>query len=83
MKPIAESGEQALTDMFPVKNDLKQGDALLPLLFSFALKYASRRVPLNQDGLKLNGKHQDLVHADYVNISGGNVILYRKTQKFQ
>jgi hypothetical protein len=29
---------------FPIKNDLKQGDALLPLLFNFALEYAIRRV---------------------------------------
>jgi hypothetical protein len=26
-----------LHDMFPIKNGLKQGDALTPLLFSFAL----------------------------------------------
>jgi hypothetical protein len=26
-------------DMFPTKNGLKQGDALLPLLFKFALEY--------------------------------------------
>jgi hypothetical protein len=29
--------------MFPVRNDLKQGDALTPLLFNFALEYAIRR----------------------------------------
>jgi hypothetical protein len=33
-----------LSDMFPTKSSLKQGDNLLPLLFKFALEYASRRV---------------------------------------
>jgi hypothetical protein len=27
-----------LSDMFSVQNDLKQGDALLPLLFNFGLE---------------------------------------------
>jgi hypothetical protein len=27
-----------LSDMFPIKNGLKHGDALLPLLFNFALE---------------------------------------------
>jgi hypothetical protein len=42
---------------------LKQGDALSPLVFNFALKYAIKRVKVNQDGLKLNGKLQVLVCA--------------------
>ena len=59
--------------MFPIRNGLKQGDALSPLLFNFALKYAIKRVQVNQDGLKLNGTHQFLAYADDVNILGGSI----------
>ena len=45
------------TNMFRVKNILKQGDALSPLLFNFILNDAITRVQVTQEGLKLNGTH--------------------------
>jgi len=46
-----------VSDRFPIRNGLKQGDALSPMLLNFPLEYAIRRVQVNQDGLKLNGTH--------------------------
>ena len=57
-----------LSDMFPFKNSLKQGEALSPLLFNFVLVYAIRRVQVNQNGLKLNGTLELLFYVDYINI---------------
>jgi len=55
-----------LSDMFPIRNRWKQGDALLPLLVNFALVYAIRWVQVKQDGMKLKGTHHLLVYADDV-----------------
>jgi hypothetical protein len=52
--------------MLPFRNGLKQGDAFSPVLFNFSLEYATRRIQVNQDGLKLNGTHQLLVYADVI-----------------
>jgi hypothetical protein len=67
--------------MFPIKNGLKQGDALSSMLFNFALVYAFWRVQVNWEGLKLKGTHQLLVYTDDVNVLGRSVHTIKKTQK--
>jgi hypothetical protein len=41
-----------LSDMFPFRDGLKEGDALSPYFSNFALEYAIRRVQVSQDGVK-------------------------------
>jgi len=70
-----------VSDRFPIRNGLKQGDALTPMLFNFALEYAIRRVQVNQDGLKLTGTHQLLAYADDVNILVGSTHTLKENAK--
>jgi len=70
-----------LSNMFPIRNGLKQGAALSPSLVNFALECAIRRVQVNLDGTKLNGTHQLLVYADDVNILGESVRTINKNSE--
>jgi hypothetical protein len=74
-----------LTDMFPIRNSLKQRDALSlfsTLLLMYAISFQfSTPVQVNQDGLKLNCNHQLLVCADDVNMMGGSVHTIKKNTK--
>jgi hypothetical protein len=63
---------------FPVQNDLKQEDALSPLLFNFPLEYAIRMIQKTQVDLKWNQTHQLLVCADGVTLFGKKVNTIKK-----
>jgi hypothetical protein len=67
-----------LSDKFPLQNGLKQGNALLPLLFNFALEYAIKKVQGNEVDLELNEPHQLLVYADDVNLLDNSVNAIKK-----
>ena len=59
--------EAGLSEIFSIKNGLKKGDALSPLLFNCALDYAIWIVEVYHDGFKLD---QLLVYADYYYTGG-------------
>jgi hypothetical protein len=56
-------------------------DALSPLLFNCALKYAIFTVHDHQVELKLNGAHQLLAYADDVNLLVDDIDTINKTYK--
>jgi hypothetical protein len=71
-----------LSNNFPIRNGLKQGDALSPLLFIFTSECVIRKAEENQMGLKLNGTNQLLAYAGDVNLLGDDTDTIKKRQKF-
>jgi hypothetical protein len=70
-----------LSDMLRIKNGLKQGNYLLPLVFNFVLEYCIRTVQVNQNSLKFNGTHLLLAYANDVNIFGGSAHTIKKNKE--
>jgi hypothetical protein len=68
------------SNYFPISNDLKQGYALTPLLFNFALENAIRKVQENEIGLKLNGTHELLIYADDVHLLADNIYMVKRNR---
>jgi len=64
-----------LSDLFPVKKVLNQGDALSPLLFIFTLENSFTTFQANPNELKLNVTQRLLVYADIFNILWGTYRL--------
>jgi Reverse transcriptase (RNA-dependent DNA polymerase). len=62
-----------LSSSFQIENGLKQGDALSPLLFNFALEYDIKNVQETKLGLDMNATHQVLAYADDVNLIGDDI----------
>jgi hypothetical protein len=67
-----------LTNSFPIKYGLKQGDALSSLLFNYALERTIRKVLEHKVGTKFNGTHQLLSHGDNVSLLGHNIDTINK-----
>jgi len=64
----------------PVRKSLKQGEALSPLLFKFALEFSIQKNHAKQDGIKWNGRHQLPICVDYGNLLTINVHTVKNTQ---
>jgi hypothetical protein len=61
--------DKYLSDKFPIQNGPKQGDALSPLFYNFALEYFKKI----EIGLELYGTQQLLVYADDDNLLGDSI----------
>jgi hypothetical protein len=70
-----------LSDIFPLEDGLKQGDALSPFFLNFALGYAIRKVLEYLTDLELNGTRQLLVYADDVNLSGDSTNILKENKE--
>jgi hypothetical protein len=54
----------------------------LPLLFSFTLQYATKKIQENRAGLDLNGTHQALLRSDDVNLMSESMNTVKTEELF-
>jgi hypothetical protein len=66
-----------LSEAFPLKNALKEGDAFSSLLFMFVLEHVIRKVDAKQERLKLNGIHRLLVCTNDVNLPDASINIMK------
>lgn len=59
-----------MSDTFPTKDGLKQGDTLSLSLSNFTLECAPVKIQANKEGTKINGPYYLLVYAGDVNLLG-------------
>jgi hypothetical protein len=67
-----------LSDEYLIQNDLKQEDALSPLLFNFTSEYVIREAQENKGGF-YSGIHQLPIYADNINVLGENINTIKKS----
>jgi hypothetical protein len=65
---------KSLSDAFPIRDGVKQGDILPLLFFNLASQHAIRKDQENERQ-ELNGTHKRLVSADDVDILGENILV--------
>jgi len=61
-------GSSNMSDSFKIRNGLKQGNALYPLIFNFALEYSILKMKKEKKRLSLNCLNQLFVYADEVDL---------------
>jgi hypothetical protein len=59
-----------LTDTFDIRQGLKQGDGLTPMLFNLALEYVIRKLPADANGTLEYKMNQAVGYADDIRLLG-------------
>jgi hypothetical protein len=67
-----------LSDSFPIQKNLKQDDALSPMLSDFSGEKGITKVQQNKEGMKLHGTYQLLAYAEDCYLLGEHTRTIRK-----
>ena len=67
-----------MSSNFAIEEGVKQGD---PLSLEFYSRICYEKVQKTNWGLDMNGTHQVLAYADYINLIGGDITKKERTIK--